>query len=628
MTVETLIAGAEARAASLLSGSQDAISAATGAITNMGFTQVLYTPLPAPPAPPVPGVIAPPTLSDITLEPTTAPGDAPEFQDISDLEPGVAPEFTTEAPNFTTPNKPAQLAGFYGTAPTLNLSAQLPEAPDIIVPEAPTFVTRAEPTAPTTVLPSFDGRMPDDTTLVPTGLEASFNTAYREAAPSMTAAINGYVDAQLVKMNPQYHTQMAAIEGQLAKYLAGGTGLKAEVEDAIYARAQAKNDLEAKRVQDAVMADTAARGFTLPSGAMFSAMTRARQDAANNNAKAANEIAIAQAEMEQKNLQFAVSTSTGLRTTMLNAMLSYMQNLSTINGQALDYAKAVLSSIVEMYNVSVRAYTAKLDAYRTEVNVYEVRMRAALAGIEIYKAQISALQALTQVDQSKVDVYKARIDVLTSMTNMYRSRVEAVVSVASLEKLKLDVFQAQVQAYGAQVQAKNSEWQGYSAELSGETAKVQAYGAQAQAYSARVQGYRAEVEAKGEVIKAQAATNTARAQQFSSVLDAYKAEVSAKGEVARTKIENQRQEILAYQAESQAQVANAQMTLEQYKATQQIGMENAKVSIQAMISSAEMRHKYAEALARISNSNAVIHGNLAGSALAGINALASQSIQE
>lgn len=627
MSVESLIAGAEARATSLLAGSDAAISAATSAIENMGYTQVNYTPATAPELPAVPPPIPSPTLTDITMDPTTTPDDAPVYQDISDLEPGEAPEFTTPSPVFTTPTKPSQLAGFYTAAPTISTST-LPTAPEIIVPDEPTFVARTEPTAPTTVLPTFDGLVPDDTTLVPTGLEASFNTAYREAAPSMTAAISGYVDAQLLKTNPQYHVQMAAIEGQLTKYLAGGTGLKAEVEDAIYARAQAKNDLEAKRVQDAVMADTAARGFTLPSGAMFSAMTRARQDAANNNAKAANEIAIAQAEMEQKNLQFAVSTSMSLRTTMLSATLNYMQNLSTINGQALDYAKAVLSSIVEMYNVSVRAYTAKLDAYKTEVNVFEVRMRAALAGIEIYKAEIAALQALTQVDQSKVDIYKARIDVLTAKTNMYRTRVDAVVSVASLEKFKLDVFQAQVQAYGAQVQAKNSEWQGYSAELGGETAKVQAYGAQAQAYSARVQGYRAEVEAKGEVVKAQAATNTARAQQFSSVLDAYKAEVSAKGEVARTKIENQRQAILAYQAEAQAQVANAQVQVERYKATSQISIENARMSIQAMISSAEMRHKYAEALARVSNSNAVIHGNLAGSALAGINALAVQTLQE
>ena len=76
---------------------------------------------------------------------------------------------------------------------------------------------------------------------------------------------------------------------------------------------------------------------------------------------------------------------------MLNATLSYMQNFSTIHGQALDYAKSVLSSIIDMYNTSVKAFPAKLEAYKTEASVYEVRMRGALTGIEIYKAEISAL---------------------------------------------------------------------------------------------------------------------------------------------------------------------------------------------------------------------------------------------
>lgn len=628
MTVESLIAGAEGRAASLLSGAASAISAATSAISNMGYTQVMFAPLPIPQQPSPPDALTPPPLTDAPFDMSDQAPDTPTYGIVQPFEAGVAPLFTASAPAINSPSKPSQLSAFSQVLPSLDLNVSLPSAPSLIMPPEPTFTERAEPDAPTVQLPTFDGQMPVDTTVVPTGIEASFNAAYREASPTMTAAIAGYVDAQLVKMNPQYHVQMAAIEGQLTKYLAGGTGLKPEVEDAIYARAQAKNDLEAKRVQDAVLADTAARGFTLPTGVMAAAMIRARQDAANNNAKAANEIAIAQAEMEQKNLQFAVTTSAGLRATVLNATLSYMQNLTTINGQALDYAKSVLSSIIEMYNTSVKAFTAKLEAYKAEASVYEVRMRGALTGIEIYKAEISALQALTQVDHSKVEVYKARIDVLTAMTSMYRTRVEAVVSAASLERLKVDAFQAQVQAYGAQVQAKNAEWQGYSAEISGETAKVQVYAAQAQAYSAQVQGYRAEVEAKGEASKAAAATNAAMAQQYAAATDGYKAVVMAKGEVARTEIENQRVSILAYQAASHAQVANAQMQTESYKAAQQVAVENAKMTIQAMVTSAEMKHKYAEALARISNSNAVIHGNLAGSALAGINALASQSITE
>ena len=47
---------------------------------------------------------------------------------------------------------------------------------------------------------------------------------------------------------------------------------------------------------------------------------------------------------------------------MLSAALCYHSNLVQINGQALDYGKAVVAAIVEVYNLQVRAFGARLDA--------------------------------------------------------------------------------------------------------------------------------------------------------------------------------------------------------------------------------------------------------------------------
>ena len=621
----TLIQDSRAYANSQLQDADAAMADAINAVRQIGYYQVAFSPLPLPAAPNDNLNLTIPAMTGVTLDLPGAPASTLLFQDIPSIDAGTAPVFSATAPTFTPPNQPSQLAQFSSSVPVINLAVGFPDAPDLIQPTAPTFDEHDVPVKPTTVLPSFNGVRPADLASAPADLQTEMDKAYRSAAPQFIAMATGYVDAELVKINPQYHAQLAAIEGQLTKYLAGGTGLKPEIEEAIYNRARARNDAEAKKVQDAVFADTAARGFTLPGGAMMSALARARQDAANNANKTSNEIAIAQAEMEQKNLQFAVTTSAGLRTAAINAALSYLGSVVALNGQASAYASSMVNALVETYNATVRAYTAKLEGYKADAQVFQSLLQAALTGIEVYKAEIQALQALTQVDQAKVNVYRARIDVLTAMSGMYKTQVDAAVSKASLERLKIDVFQAQVQAYGAQVQAKNAEWQGYTAQLSGNEAQARMFGAQAQAFSSEVAGYKAGIEAKSIAVQAAATTNDARAKMFTATMDGYKTVVQAKGEVARTQLENQRQQVVAFQAETAAAVAQFQVKSDFYKTTAQIAIQNGQLSVEAMLKSAELAQSYGKTIAQLHQATATVHANLAGAAMAGMNSLAAET---
>jgi hypothetical protein len=624
----SLIGSAREYASTLLEGAESSLSAAVQSIERIGYSQFSFNESTLPNPPPVTIDAELPSLADASLNIPQAPSSMLVFQDISAIEAGVAPVLTAEAPELTMPSLPSQLAEFTSQMPSVELNVQFPNAPDLILPESPILQDRAAPIAPTTVLPAFGGQLPVDVPNAPVDMSGQFNAAYHTAAPEFISMVNGYVDAELHKINPEYHNQMARIETQLATYLNGGTGIKPAVENAIYERARGKNDSEARRVRDAAYGEAASRGFSLPTGVLMSSMQQARQAGADNNARAAGDIVIMQAEMEQKNLQFAVTTSANLRTAMLNATLSYMQNLTQLNGQALDYAKNMLGAIVEMYNISVKVYSAKLDAYKAEAAVFETLMRAALAGIEIYKAEIDALKTLAQVDMVKIDVYKARIDVLTSLSNMYKTQVEAVVSKASLEKLKIDVFQAQVQAYGAQVQAKSSEYQGYTAAINGEKSKVEYFGEQVKAYNAQVQGYKATIDAKSEVVKAASLTNESRARMYTASLSGYQSIVQANGEIARTKLENQRQHLVSFQAKVNAQVSKAQVQNEYYKSASMVGIENAKLWMTTAIESAKVQQAYGASIAQLHNSNASIHGQLASSAMSGMNSLAVESASE
>ena len=628
MSVSTLIGDAGTYAGNILSDSTAALASAESSVGAIGFVIPTFTPVPLPDAPPALLDTTLPTLTSFTLDLPEIPSDAVTFQDIPALEIGEIPRLEADAPTITLPTTPAQLAGFYEVAPALDTDLDFPEPPSTLLnPTLPELVIadREEPDRPQVTLPSFDAIAPTEIPTTPTNYEERFTAAYRDAAPSTIAMLDGQVDAMLTQYNPRYAEQMAAIESQLATYMAGGTGLNAAAETAIYERSKSKTSAEARRLQDANWVDAAARGFTIPTGALMAGNSRARQAGADLNAQAARDIVVLQAEMEQKNLQFSVTTSTNLRQTMLSAALAYHQNLIQINGQAIEYAKTTLSAIIEVYNTAVKAFGLKLDSYRTEAQVYDTRLKAATASIELYKQEIQALEALTQVDKLKVDTYKARVDVLNSLSNVYRAQIEAVQGRANLEKLKMELFQVKVQAYGAQVQAKNSEWQGYTAAIEGQTAKTRVFASQVDAYRADVDGYGTEATAKAKVIEAAAMTNRARADQYTATVNGFKAVVDARGEEARVVLENQRQVIVAFQAQMNAAVANAGVQSDFYKATASTGIANAELQMKAMLAEADSRRAYGASIAQLASANAAAAAQTASAALAGMNTLASES---
>jgi len=631
MTVATLINEARTYAGEIVDTGVNAMDDAIASVKAIGYTIPNFTPIVLPNEPPSSISTVAPTFDTINLDLPAEPATAPAYQDISDIAIGVLPELTAVAPTITLPVKPNQLAEFLETMPGIDTDIVFPEPPDELLNPlipAPVLIDRAEPEKPTISLPGFEAVAPTGMPDAPTDYEARFAASYRDAAPSTMAMIGGYVDAELAKINPQFHTQMAAIEAQLSTYLAGGTGLNPVVENAIYERARSKNNAEARRVQDQVWAEAAERGFTMPGGAQMSALLRARQSAADQNAAAAREIVVMQAEMEQKNLQFAVTQSASLRGVVLNATLNYMQNLVSINGQALDYAKTMLSAIIEVYNTAVRAFGLKLDAYKSEVVVYEARLKAALSYLDLYQSEINALQALTNMDQSKVDIYKAKIDALTSFANIYRAQIEAVQGRVSLEKLQLDVFQSKVQAYTAQVQGKNAEWQGYASAIEGETARVRIFNTQVDAYSAQLSGYKTQIEAGAERVRAQAATNAARAANYSATLAGYTSVVEARGTKAKIQLENETQKMVAFKAQVDALVANATVQNTYYRTISDVAISNAELNLRAQIEVGNSTRAFGDTIARLGTANATIVMGAANAAMSGMNTLASENKAE
>lgn len=630
-TVDTLITSAQSYVTSVQDLADDAIDRMRSDVNNVGFTAISFTGATLPTEPELPEVLTAPTFNTVTYDAPAEPDATLEFQDISDIETGDTPVLDATAPTISLPSAPSQLAEFTGTAPVIQTDYVFPDPPDALeqpFPTEPELQTITLPTAPSLALPSLTAEPPTDDTQAPTDIAASFIASFREISPVFMEAVEGQVDAMLAKYNPQFHTQMAAIESQLSTYLEGGTGLAPAVEDAIYARAQAKNEAEARRATEAGFNEAAARGWTIPPGAATAGARRARQAAADNNAAAAREIVVMQAEMEQKNLQFAVSTSLSLRQVILSAAMNYHQNLISINSQALEYSKAVVGMAVEVYNIQVRAFGVRLDAYRAAVAAYDARLKGTMAAIDLYKAEIEAQQTLVSVDRAKVDLYRSRVDALDALAKVYKSRIDVVVEQAGLEKLKLDLFRTQVEAYTAQAQGKRAELDAYTAAISGQEARVRIFSSQVDAYRGQVDGFRAKIQAQAEVVQAKVQANDSQVKQFQARMDGYKTVAMVRGETVRTQLEVQKQAYNAFDSQVRANIANAEVGATIYSAKARVHLENARLSVDTLVKNAELNLQRSKEVASLGVASAEVYKGLAGAALSGMNTLVAQTLAE
>ena len=575
-----------------------------------------FNPFKGEPAPPFPGA---------AFHPPREPGNAPATRSIPNIDVGgLAPGSEPVKPTVSEPNKPTALTMAVPNAPALSVP-DVPDMPSLLRSfefEPPKLTDVVIPAAPKVSVPAFTAAKPNLDLSAPEGLEEKFRHDFADQSASLRSDLESAVDAQLTKINPRFHEQMSAIETRLAKYVEGGTALAPHIETAIWERGAEKNTREYLRVRDAAYQEGAGRGFTIPSGAQFSAAVQARQAAADNNARMAVEIAIKQAELEQQNLQWAVVQSAALRQMVLSSTQQWAGTLVQLNGHALEFAKGVLNSVVALYDIRVKMASAQVEVYKSEAMVFESLLRATLAEYEVYQAQVSALKAQVSVDEAKVQAFSARMNGLSVMANAYKAAVDSVVAKAQIEKFKVDIFGAQVQAYSAALNGKNAEWEAYKAQLQGNSEKWRAYQAETQGYAEKVRAWQVHISAQGTAAEAVSMENQALLGTYDAQVKAYNSLVDAEATRVKTDVLGYEAELKGYVATQQGRVEEAKANYERVKATGELQMSMYKVNSELVMQNASLEYKRMSDTAQVILGGANSYAQMAGSALSGMNSLA------
>lgn len=504
------------------------------------------------------------------------------------------PDFTAVAPYVSIPDRPdATVTGDPGDAPEVAIP-HLPDAPSFSMPDLPSVQAVDLPDVPMLELPTFDHVAPE----------------YDLTPPSNTFSWN----------EAQYTSELlgSAISLLQADIENGGYGIDPRDEQALWERARDREQANADGALLDLEQSIAARGFSIPPGALMAATQKAIQASRAQLSALQRDISIKRAELYVQNRQFALTTG-------LNAEQFMMQFHGSIQERALNASKYLVDASISAYNASVAGFNARMELFRAHANVYEQRIRALLAKVDIYKTQIEAASMKLRVNESYIELYKAQLAGINSMIDIYRNQVGAVQVVAEIERLRLQGFSEKVQAYAAKVRAKSDEFGMYESAVRGEMSKVDLFKSQVSAFSEQVGAAKVVADVESTKINAQIASGELRLKEYAANIDKAKTQISANIDKAKMILSRDGLDVELYAKQSDLGLKWEALRLDAWKQSRDdyyknfsYNLDKAKTEISASSAAIESRMK-------ASNINADIFKSLHSAQQSSINAIASMA---
>ena len=180
----------------------------------------------------------------------------------------------------------------------------------------------------------------------------------------------------------------------------GGTGLGSEVEDALWARAIAREALVNEKRRDRIEEYMSTRNYTVPAGARTGLLKEALLEETRADSQANYEISIEQARLARAQSEFTVTSSLALEG-------QAKDQFNNIANRALEYAKASAQIIIDLYLGKVQGYIAKQQALKLTVEAAKLQVDAAAAANESvnqsYAIDVQAYEAQTKMEIAIVE---------------------------------------------------------------------------------------------------------------------------------------------------------------------------------------------------------------------------------
>jgi hypothetical protein len=418
---------------------------------------------------------------------------------------------------------------------------------------------------------------------------------------------------EFVWFEPGYFSAMLdEVKSRLSTMLAGGTGIPDAIWNMIWDRARAALYEQRDAAIEEATERWAARGFSVPGGALNKQIERAIRAFNNASAEQLRETAIKQAEMEVQNLQFAVQQGIALESQLMDL---YNQQI----GRILDAAKTKFQIAIDLYQARVQRYNIEAQVYSAKAQVHKTLIEAELSKLEEYKARLEGEKLIGELNMQDVQIYTAQVDAVGKEVEVFKAQLDGVKAQVDVDKTRVEAYAAGVQAYGEMVKAKAIEYEAYNAEIKGEQVKAEIYKALADAYGSEVDAYGKKVQAEVMAAEIDIKDQQLAIDLYKTSLARFEAELKYETDNADTTLKKTATAI----EELKAVLADKGLSLEYEKLVAGFKMEAIKDATQKNIAklNADVEIEKADTAAYIEGkkTEAMIKAQLAASALSAIN---------
>jgi hypothetical protein len=473
---------------------------------------------------------AEPDFSGLTFNPPAPPSTAlPTLP--SDIQPVLDDIVLPDVPTYTMP-----------VAPTL-YDLNLPEAPDIEIPEFD--VER----------PTFDVELPD----------TAFN--WQEVAYDSTL--------------------LTAAQANLESMIAGGTGLPAAIEQALFDRGRGRADLLARKRVAEKAEELGARGLYDASEFVAATLDKAREEARSEAAGHNRDITIEAAKWEIENVRFALTQAVGLETALLRVN-------SEMNQRALEAAKIAHDIQVAVFNANVTRFNLDVEMFKADAQVFRERLQAKIAEVDVYRAQIEGQKVIGDINEGLIRAYSEEVRSIHALAELYRAQVDGARAQAEINTQRLEQARLRIQGFSEEVRAYGAAQDAYRTQMEGAIGNVRYFEAVGSLYGRRVDAYRT----LGDLTRTQLQAQTASIDATARTFDARARMYSAEGDIIG--------------AEAAAHDRTAQLRLAVASARNQSALQNAQINIQQMVQRATLYVELLKAKSQVVN-------QLAASTMSGVN---------
>lgn len=387
---------------------------------------------------------------------TSSSRELPVLESVPSIASIDIPEFAPSITSLNIPAPPAASAPI--TAPIREDygDVAMPTSPSLALPSVPILEELNIPAFDFPVLPEFTEDSPE---FVGSALPALFSWT----EPSYAVEI---LDEAMT---------------QVRRLFAGGSGIPAAVEQAMYDRAASREDLEVDRNVNAATEEFSLRGFTMPPGYMSARIDAIRQDGMVKKLGLHRDLTIKIAEWQVENVRFGITQSIAAENVFVGIFTNAAQRM-------FEAARFQVSSQIEVYNAQVALFNARQTAYRVAAEVFDIRVKSELSKIEVFKAQIEAEVAKGELNTQRVNAYKAQIEGALAVVEVYKAQMQGASVQSDVIRSKIEAYKADVQAYAERINADKVRFDAYESQVKAEAAKAGIVESQARAYASLVQG--------------------------------------------------------------------------------------------------------------------------------------------